>query len=198
MVALSESSAAILLSVCKWLHNYDNWVSNNLPLNEAERNTVYEQISLAEYELMAAAIGAIIPFVGAVIPGYALLCDGTTYNRVDYPTLYTAIDPAFHIDADTFFVPDMKMKFPLGRRTGQPLGTTGGTARETLTELQIPAHSHDYTTPGTTLVPVGELIPVTLATSPVVPVVTGLTGGGRSHNNMPPSLMVDYIIIAGS
>jgi len=84
------------------------------------------------------------------IPAKWLLCEGTTvYNRVDYPELY-ALLTNFHIDADTFRVPNMAGRVPLGHTTtGENVGVTGGAAQATLDITNIPPHTHTQTTRGT-------------------------------------------------
>lgn len=125
-------------------------------------------------------LGHIAYFARDTLPDYCLPCDGGTYNRVDYPLLYNVIQSALIIDADTFHTPLVNDRFILA---GGTLNSTGGEADHTLTVDEIPAHSH--TIPYESCFPYG--------TTPEVCVVggaltqqTGQTGGGNSHNNMPP------------
>lgn len=156
-------------------------------------------------------LGALIPYVSVNPPAFSLICDGAIYNRVDYPQLYAAIDPAFIIDADTFAVPDLVGKFPLGATLGGvnpfPIGSTGGEVDHTLTIAEMPAHDHtdaghvhgeSTATPTAILIGAGAPAPSALpgagftasASASIQP-----TGGDGSHNNMPPFTAIKYAII---
>lgn len=103
------------------------------------------------------------------------------------------------------------------------LGETRGTKTETLTSAQIPAHSHPITDPGhshsgstnavykvnnagltsfTALDQVTSFKDFETPSSPTITVAsntTGITvgnntGGGGSHNNIQPSIVLNYII----
>lgn len=50
-------------------------------------------------------IGAILPYATLTPPDGTLPCDGTTFNRADYPALYAALDPVYILDPDTFITP---------------------------------------------------------------------------------------------
>ena len=77
-------------------------------------------------------------------------------------------------------------------------GSTGGEAEHTLTELEMPAHDHEFNRhqlwkneqvpPSTTSTSNGYGISWT--TLPIYTDKTIATGGGESHNNMPPYLTV--------
>lgn len=154
----------------------------------------------ADYVLQDwAMIGAIIPYATASVPQNCLACDGSSYDRVDYPGLYAALDAAFIDDADTFHVPDLRSRVPTGTGTGTGLsaynmGDSGGDERVTLDNSQIPAHSHSYTPASPTVIAVGAGVPAPSAVPSLAS--TGDTGGGASHNNLPPYLAIGFCIIA--
>lgn len=100
--------------------------------------------------------------------------------------------------------------------TGNTLGATGGTETHTLTTTQTPAHNHSVTDPGHTHAnPSGSLgfvlynastgsasgasggSPLYIG-SATASATTGIstqnTGGGGAHNNMPPTIITNYII----
>lgn len=156
-------------------------------------------------------LGAIIPYVSVNPPSFSLICDGAIYNRVDYPQLYDAIDPVFHIDADTFAVPDLVGRFPLGATLGGanpfPIGAMGGEVDHVLTVGELAAHSHvdsghqhaeSLATPTAILIGAGAPAPS------AVPSI-GVTGSGaaaiqnegsdQAHNNMPPYTAIKYAVI---
>lgn len=139
-------------------------------------------------------IGAIVPaIVGATPPG-CLELDGATYDGVDYPDLYAVIDSRWDNGDGTFTVPDMRGKFPLSMSASFDMGATGGSETVTLTEAQIASHTH---TTGNSLTSAAVMPgegPV-LIPNPI-PAATGATGGGGSHDNMPPYVAVRYVLIA--
>lgn len=74
--------------------------------------------------------GAILPYGGAAAPEGYLLCDGASYARGDYPLLYPIILDKFgSVDANSFNVPDLRERFPMGVRItglGSSRGDKGG------------------------------------------------------------------------
>jgi microcystin-dependent protein len=89
-------------------------------------------------------IGTIMPFYSATVsdPSY-LICNGGTYNRVDYIELANVLGVS--PTATTFQVPDLRDKFLKGKNA-DAVGATGGSATRTLVEANMPAHSHSGTT----------------------------------------------------
>ena len=89
-------------------------------------------------------------------------------------------------------------KFLLAAGPTYTAGSTGGEAEHTLTELEMPAHDHEFNRhqlwkneqvpPSTTSTSNGYGISWT--TLPIYTDKTVTTGGGESHNNMPPYLTV--------
>lgn len=89
-------------------------------------------------------------------------------------------------------------KFLLGAGTQFPAGTEGGEVEHTLTELEMPAHDHEFDRHQLWR---NESIPpsthaesngygVSNKTLPIYTDTTIATGAGESHNNMPPYLAV--------
>lgn len=153
-------------------------------------------------------IGSIFPYASEKPPKHCLDCDGATYNRVDYPKLYAALDASFILDADTFTVPNLNNRFVIGAGDDYAIGSTGGAAEVTLTVDQMPEHNHEdaghlHSTHGhvTLLAVIPGEGPVS-APSPVPEVTTSSqanilpAGGGQAHNNMPPYVALPYCIVA--
>lgn len=122
---------------------------------------------------------------------FELVCDGTVYDRVDYPDLYAVINPVFIIDADTFAVPDLMDRFML---FGVGMGDAGGESSVVLTIGEMPAHTHGEQDPGSVVVQAGT--PSVALSDPGLPSQTGSTGGDGAHNNMPPYLTFLPVIVA--
>lgn len=167
-------------------------------------------------------IGTILPYVTATVPKGCLRCDGATYNRVDYPELYAALEPTFQVTADTFVVPDLRDRFVFG--SGGEFGDfeTGGELTTALQVENLPQHTHpiadhvhttaphDHVYVGATefVTAIGE---IPFQGMEIVPAVTGAAtvavnsahldpdyvGDDVAHNNMPPYFSAPYCIVAG-
>lgn len=89
--------------------------------------------------------GLIEPFAGTTVPAGYLLCDGTAVSRATYAALYAVIGDTFGAGdgSTTFNLPDLGGRVPLGVSQGHALGTTGGSETVTLTESELPAHTHE-------------------------------------------------------
>ncbi len=140
-------------------------------------------------------IGTIVASAQQNVPDTMLDCDGAVYLEVDYPDLYATLDSAFIIDGVSFSVPDLRNRFIAGVPMF-PIGTTGGVASVTLTEAQMPSHTHQYNQPNLGAVPAGVGVPVPVAVPPPVPTPTTPTGGDGSHTNLPPGMALHWYIIA--
>lgn len=129
-------------------------------------------------------IGVCLPYASGTIPTNMLECDGDTYDRVDYPLLYAALDTAYIVDEDTFITPNYSERFPRG--TAGQHNESGGSDTHTLTETEIPAHYHAITNaygPAVAAsVVLGELPGFEAVPTPEI---TSSAGGSEPHNNMP-------------
>ena len=88
----------------------------------------------------------------------------------------------------TFGLPDLRGRFILSHGTGPGLspkriGQKGGTETVTLTQAQIPAHSHAIKTIGNGN---KQAVKANNKGPSQKPVKTKKAGGGQPHNNMPP------------
>jgi len=161
---------------------------------------------------VACMIGAVIPYATDTTPDGTLYCDGTTYQRTDYPELYAVLASVYIVDADSFVVPDLRGRTVIGDGTGSGLsaravGDLLGEETHVLTTAELASHAHT-TVPHTH---VDGIAVASLAEAPVVPIpsavpgvgVTGSsgvtvnnTGSDTAHNNMQPSGALRYCIIA--
>jgi microcystin-dependent protein len=88
--------------------------------------------------------GIVIPFAGMVSPEGYLLCDGSEVSRSTYALLYAVIGDTYGAGdgSTTFNLPDLRGRVVIGVAGTHALGSTGGSETVTLTEDQLPAHSH--------------------------------------------------------
>jgi len=146
---------------------------------------------------MQPMIGLIFPFATTNPPDGCLVCDGSIYNRVDYPGLYAVLASAYILNADQFIVPDCKAKVIAGAGnydgTEFTLADFLGSSYYQLQDFEMPSHNHSVHghIPTLALEP-GEL-PVD---SPGFDGVTGDSGGNQAHLNIQPTIVLNYAIVA--
>lgn len=165
------------------------------------------QISEAMTEMLAeftgdnaCMLGTIMSFIGNALPSHLLICNGTIYQRVDYPDLYAlyvgVAGGALIVNADQFRVPDLVSRTIVGAGASFPLFTIGGVATVALTTAQIPAHTHTYTPAVFNVDLEGAGAPDPFAAGVGAVANTGSTGGGAAHQNMPPYAALDWVVVA--
>ncbi len=91
-------------------------------------------------------VGAIVAFVGDVVPAGWLRADGAELARGAHPALYAAIGTAFGAGdgSTTFRLPDLRARMPLGQTTagkGAAVGEVGG-ALHHVHDAVLAAHDH--------------------------------------------------------
>lgn len=160
-------------------------------------------------------------YAGATAPTGYLFCNGSTVSRTTYAALFAAVGTAFGAGdgSTTFTLPDFRRRVPVGAggtgsaTLGNAVGNTGGAETHTITEAQLPAHKHfafanvvstsataaevSASTQGVRSVDDGTSssnfrIKATATAATVG--LTSETGSGQAHNNMQPSVVVNYII----
>ena len=159
--------------------------------------------SLGVSEAIQAAIvptGCVIPFAGNSAPTpYWLICDGSAVSRTAYASLFAVINTIFGSGdgSTTFNLPDMRGRTPIG--AGQSVGLSNrilaqqlGEEIHQLTVPEMPAHSHtvnlnDGASPGN-----NNIAEQQENGGPTTN--TSFVGGNIGHNNMQPSLVLNYII----
>lgn len=88
--------------------------------------------------LLGVPVGCVMPYVGTSAPSGYLLCDGSFVSQTTYADLFAIAGHAYNGGTDpgdnTFKLPDLRQRFPLGKATsgtGSTLGGTGGTIDHT-------------------------------------------------------------------
>jgi len=160
-------------------------------------------------------IGELIPYAGSVLPDPNwLFCDGASLLRADYPDLFAVVGTTYGAaDGSHFNLPDLRGRTALGSGTGSGLSTrvigdSFGEEAHTLTIAELAAHTHTDSghthVEGTAAPAVGAAI-VGVPIPSAIPAagVTGVgsanistDGGGSAHNNMQPSLVINWCIVA--
>lgn len=95
--------------------------------------------------------GAIVAYGGVSAPSGWLLCDGSTFSSVSYPALAGVLGDTFGTHSGTtYYLPDLRQRFPLGKAasgTGDTLGGTGGSIDHSHGST---GHSHTVSVSGST------------------------------------------------
>lgn len=150
----------------------------------------------------------LVAFGEGSIPSGYLICDGAEVSRTTYADLFSAIGTAFGVGngSTTFNVPDLRGRVPGGidsmgqgaanvitDSNADTLGGEFGSETHTLTTSELPAHSHDiltYQGAGST----GRVAEGNSAAGAGTTASTENGGGGSSHNNVQPTLFLNFII----
>ena len=152
-------------------------------------------------------IGEIRVFAGNFAPVGWLLCQGQLLPIADYDVLFNLIGTTYGGDGqNTFALPDLASRIPYHQGSGYVLGQSGGVEQVTLTQQQIPAHTHnanassanaDQPGPAGNVWGAGSLTSYTSTQSANVtmnPAALVPAGGNQPHENMPPFVCVNFII----
>lgn len=162
------------------------------------------------------------PFLGQIMMvgfGFAprgwALCDGQLLPISQNQSLYSLLGNTYGGDGrTTFALPDLRGRVPIQQSPPLPLGSKGGAETVSLTAQQIGSHQHSLrgSTQSTTAGgPAGRVLGTsgggraggpliyeepsgTSLLQPLSPESIELTGAGAGHENMQPSLTVNFII----
>ncbi len=169
---------------------------------------------------MESMIGEIKIFAGNFSPRSWAFCEGQLLPISSNTALFSILGTAYGGDGiTTFALPDLRGRSPIGPGAGPGLtnysqGQKVGVEKVTLTENQMPSHTHAATATvnadsnaGSSTSPdnavwanhaedvnaFGATQNTTMAADAVA-VANAPSGGGQAHENRPPQLAMHYII----
>ena len=175
---------------------------------------------------MDGVIGTILLFAGNFAPRGWALCQGQLMPISQYQALFSILGTTYGGDGrTTFALPDLRGRMAIQQGQGPglqhyQLGARGGVENVTLTQTQIPTHSHTGTVkintgPDTQITNVSEgnifahdakrgadALPIYTSQGPNATMndqaasltINPSVGGGQGHENRPPFLALNYVI----
>lgn len=151
-------------------------------------------------------IGEIRMFGGNFAPKGWAFCNGQVLSISENDALFSLIGTTYGGNGQTTFaLPNLQGRLPLHAGSGLSLGQMGGAETVTLTQNQMPAHTHaaganegagQKPTPAggiwanSTLTQFANVAP----DGNMSPQAIDAFGGSQPHDNMMPSLCVSFII----
>jgi microcystin-dependent protein len=156
-------------------------------------------------------VGAVLPYAGWNAPSGWLFCYGQSLLRADYAALFAVLSTTYgSADGTHFNLPDLRGRVVAGQddmggtsadritatgsgMDGDTLGATGGEETHTLSVAELASHNHTISPTALQTSTGGGFgtttgFPVSGATE------TGYSGSGSAHNNIQPTLILNYII----
>lgn len=141
-------------------------------------------------------IGEILLFAGNFAPRGWAFCHGQLLPINQNQALFALLGTTYGGNGTTNFkLPDLRGRVAIGVGAGHMQGEAAGQETHTLTQTELPTHSH------------GSTIPVVIPRDLTGTQATGLananlqtlqngstTGASQSHNNVAPVLALNYII----
>jgi microcystin-dependent protein len=103
--------------------------------------------------LIGIPVGAILPFAGVSAPTGWFLCNGAEVSAATNPKLAALLGTNFGAASSGMVkLPDLRGRFPIGTESGQSwaIGAKGGAAQVTLTQSNLPSHTHSVSIPART------------------------------------------------
>lgn len=161
-----------------------------------------------------AVIGEIKIYAGDTAPAGWLFCYGQAISRTTYATLFAVCSTTYGVGdgSTTFNVPDLRGRVVAGQDdmggssanrltgvtgsvNGDTLGGTGGAETHTLVTAEMPAHTHAITYSNSDTGSGNNTFAGNGSNNSQL--TTTSAGGGGAHNNVQPTIILNYMIFAG-
>lgn len=146
--------------------------------------------------------GFMVAYAGGSAPIGWLLCDGSAVSRATYAALFALIATTYGVGngSTTFNLPDLRGRTAIGSGTGsgltaRTLAQTMGEENHQLSTAELPAHTHTLQKTGTTANSTAG-VASELWQAGAFSGTTGFQGSDTPHNNMQPSVALNFIIKA--
>lgn len=151
-------------------------------------------------------VGCMYVWTTTSAPSGFLLCDGSAVSRTTYATLYGVIGTTYGTGdgSTTFNLPDVRGRVVImvdgiaarvtsastNGANADTLGGVGGAETHTLTESEMPSHSHTQQQSNSTSGANRNFLSANIVTT----LATTSTGGDGAHSNTQPWMALNYII----
>lgn len=159
-------------------------------------------------------VGEIRMFAGNFAPRGWAFCDGQLLAVSQNDALFSLYGTIYGGDGRTTFgLPDMRGRISIHQGQGpglssRPLGAKSGVEKVTLTENQMPSHSHAFeasTAAASSEIPTDKVLGDTSAgrlkylidavpNTSLNQLSIDNTGGSQPHTNLQPTLCINYIV----
>jgi microcystin-dependent protein len=152
-------------------------------------------------------VGEIRIFAGNFEPAGWMFCQGQLLPISENETLFQLIGTTYGGDGEsTFSLPDLRGRIPVHQGNGAVFSESAGVEAVTLTNQQIPVHSHpmvassdiaNVPSPGNAILGVSTKATVFFSDPPSAfmnPNSITSVGGSQPHDNFQPYLCVNFII----
>ena len=187
-------------------HNGDRWKSaakiesrDYSTTHKAGGKSVWPSPIIVDSPINVSPPGMITAFAGKTAPIGWLMCDGSKKSVGDYPYLADVLGDTYGAKTETeFTLPDLRGRVIAGYgndavlSSSTTLGHTRGSENWKLTIDEMPSHTHSYTT-HSALGASGFGGDAQLRSKSAT---TGTSGGNKAHNNVQPTIVLNYIIKA--
>lgn len=176
-------------------------------MRDLDSVTDIKDVTNKEYVDSIVPPGCVMEYAAANAPSGWLLCDGTAVSRTTYSALFGVIGTTYGVGngSTTFNLPNLRGRVPVGLDpgSGQNLGFTAGAPSVALTQAEMPPHTHSIADQGVSWPgPQGGIRQAKDWSGwgtggnwvGGVTQTTSSAGSGAAHQNMPPYIILNFII----